>query len=166
MTVRYYIVGQLGDALEECPELPKTLDADMRQIPTQYNIAQYLKWMDEYLVAQKEILDKTVIVDNSIDYEKLKKELHDQIYQELHDDLYDKMRTELHDSLTQELTDNIMNAVRELVNDHLHPELHDKLYEELHDPMYQELYDKLHGILYNELYQPIQDSQELFTPLI
>lgn len=165
-TVKYYVTEQLGATLESCPETPRTLADDARNVPDQYNIARYLIWLDEYLKAQLEIMAQVVIVDNTIDYDQLKAELHEEIYQKLHDELYEKLQQELHDKLSTELTDNIMEAVRSLVENSLRPELFQQLYDSLHEPLRQQLYDELYNTLYSALYKPEDNERMEFMPLI
>lgn len=165
-TVRYYVTEQLGATLASCPEAPKTLADDTRNVPDQYNIARYLIWLDEYLKAQLEIMAQVVIVDNTIDYDQLKAELHEEIYQKLHDELYDKLLQELHDKLSTQLTDSIMETVRSFVENNLRPELYQQLFDSIHDPLHQQLYDELYNTLYNALYKPEDNERMEFMPLI
>lgn len=164
--VRYYVIGQLAKTLENCPQQPLALDQDARQKPVQHNIAAFLQWMVEYLTAQQEIMAQVVIVDNSIDYEKLKAELREDIYNQLHEELYDKMRAELHDSLTEELTEDIMAKARSLMQDELAPALRQELTDSLLAALRDLLHDSLYQELYDALYRPTEENGEEFMPLI
>lgn len=166
MAVQYYVLGQLGKTLEECPEAPRTLDADARREPWQHNIAAFLDWMEEYLTSMLQIMEKVVIVDNTIDYEKLKAELREDIYAALREEVYEKMIQEMHDKLHGELTDELLAEVKRLIDEELEPRLQEKLNEGLYNSLYPALYDALYNALYAILHQEEMDARPSFMPLI
>lgn len=166
MTVQYYVLGQLGKTLEECPQLPQNLDADTRREPSQYNIAAFLEWIEEYLTSMQQIMEKVVIVDNTIDYDKLKAELREEIYTALREEVYEKMIQEMHDRLRGELTDEILAEVKRLVEEELEPRLRETLSEELYNKLYPNLYQALYDALYAILHQENLDATPQFVPLI
>ncbi len=155
--VNYYIVT------------PHTEQEDMRLIPeaSQYDMQQWLVWLEQYLSASVSILDNVVVEDHSIDFDALKAQIKEELYAQMMPELTTKLEQELltalHDKLEKELRETLTTYIQET----LQPALKDALKCELTDELYKSLYDNLYEALYNALYVPVKKEEEvIYTPLI
>ena len=152
-TVGYYV---LRPNLEETPQIPE-LNAFDPQL--------WFKWLEGYLAKASEVLDSVVLVDDSIDYETLRKELYDSLHESLSAQLEQEMKDRT-DALREELMSSVGDALRKFVEEDVRPALHDKLEGELCDELSQKLYPSLYDALYSALYVPEKQVEEVYTPLI
>lgn len=137
-------------------------------IDLNYSLYDIRKWMSavkEYLEGAVAVLDRVVLVDNTIDMEvlkaEIKKELHDEIYALLYERVYAEMngniRTKIHDDIKETVVEYIHVDLKGVLKNELDIEISDKLQKVL----FQDLYDKL----YEALYVKPEEEQD-FLPLI
>lgn len=165
-TVTYYLVEGLGRDIQELPDALLDLRQDERSQLTYYHIRAYLDWLSAYLSVQTELLDRVVLVDDSIDYDALKREIKEELYAQLRKELYDELRTQLHTELTEGLTLQLSEWLRSYLETQLHPRLRKEVERALREPLYERLYDALYQALSNLLYKPEAQEEDEFIPLI
>lgn len=179
-TVEYYIVACKEDELAQgliteekegsILELKNgklaSLWNDGRREPSMLNIVSYIKWLHEWLEAQTTLLDIVVLVDTSIDYDQLKREIKDEVYQQLREEIYEKMIAEMHDKLHERLTSELKETLGTYINEEIIPRMRQEMTEELRTSLYDRLYEALFKSLFDELYRPDDDNEEEFLPMI
>ena len=179
MAVKYYIVDakeqelakgliaerQEGGLAKLCNGRMAQLWNDSRRQPSMLNVASYIEWLHEWLGAQTAVLDLVQIVDNSIDYEQLKREIKEELYAQLREEIYEKMIVEMHDRLHDRLAAELKQVLKECIDD-IVPRIKRELADELHDKLYGQLYDALFKALYDELYRPDDEVVDEFVPMI
>ena len=131
---------------------------------SEYDIILWLDWFDSYLHSAATVLDKVVLVDNSIDFDELKAQIKAELYAQLYPELKEILHTELKEELQQELTDELMLKLTEYINNRFKEDLHGLLSGELSEELYTKLYDALYNALYNALSVP--EEEDIFTPMI
>lgn len=152
MVVEYFIV------------LPNEKEHPALENWSQYDVEHWMRWFDTYLENAKRTLDKVVLVDNSIDYEKLKAELRQEIYAMVKDDI-DAQINQARETIRTELTDQLSALVLQTIEAQKQ-QMHDSLHIQLLDELRQPLYDNLYHALYDALYRPPVEEEDNFMPLI
>lgn len=151
--------------------------------PSQVDIHQWLEWFHSYLQGAVTVLDKVVLVDNSIDYDALLRQAKAELYAQLHEELIVKLLSETKEELLKLVKDELQNsldaqtrALTDYINNTMKPQLHDQLQaetkteiERMRDDLSEKLYDHLYNVLFehlfNALYVP-EPEDEKFVPLI
>ena len=151
--------------------------------PRQVDVMKWLNWFEDYLTGAVAVLDKVVLVDNTIDYEALLKQAKAELYAQLHEELIVKLLEETKEKLitlvkeemqnalaqqTQALTDYINNEMKPVLMEELRTEMNRSLKlmeDDLKENLYERLYQELFEHLFNALYVPEPES-ERFIPLI
>lgn len=137
---------------------------------SQYDVQLWFEWVKQVFVDAVKVLDETVLVDDSIDYEQLKRELREEISETIRQEVYPEMNrllTESVEHMRTEMTEQLRVTLKDYIDGTLHPELYQRLHEELDEPLRRELYQRLYEDLYNALYVPaVKQEEEVFTPLI
>ena len=137
---------------------------------SQYDVQLWFEWVKQVFVDAVKVLDETVLVDDSIDYEQLKRELREEISETIRQEVYPEMNrllTESVEHMRTEMTEQLRATLKDYIDGTLHPELYQRLHEELDEPLRRELYQRLYEDLYNALYVPaVKQEEEVFTPLI
>ena len=179
-TVKYYLVDNKEEELKQglITEKSKgsiaeikngklaTLWDDARREPSMLNVASYIKWLDEWLKAQVALLDVVVIVDNSIDYDKLKQDIKNEVYTQLKEEIYEKMIAEMHDKLHERLTSELKDSLKTFIDEEILPRMKQEISDELRTSLYDRLYNALFKSLFDELYRPDDEEEEEFLPII
>lgn len=132
---------------------------------SQYDVELWISWFRGYLKEVIATLDRTVLEDHSIDYEKLKADLRREILEVLQPEIHEQIeaaKAQLETELQTKLSDVLKEYIDGTFRNHLHDELHDELHERLRQPMYDELYQAL----YDALFVPQQQEEDTFMPLI
>ena len=137
---------------------------------SQYDVQLWFEWLKQVFVDAVKVLDEIVLVDDSIDYEKLKRELREEITENIRQEVYPEMNRLLAESVERmrtEMTEQLRTTLKGYIDGTLHPELYQRLHEELDEPLRRELYQRLYEDLYNALYVPAAAPEDdVFTPLI
>lgn len=162
--IDYYLVDKFLTEIPEMPQQVTELRADERRLYNQYNQSAYFKWLENYLSAQESLLDLVVIIDTTIDYDKLKAELRKELYDQIYPEVYTKLQETLHAQLTEQLTNMTLKQIR-IKLEELKPIIAEELHVQLHDPLYEKLLEELYQKLYDALYRPAEEEIE-FIPLI
>lgn len=161
----YHIADVIGSTLENIPEEVLRLREDGRREPRRYDIAAFLRWTGEYIEALGGLMDRVVPVDRTIDYEKLKREIREEIYSRLREEITADVTGALHGRLTEELTGSLTEMLRGMFSETV-PALREELADSLHSRLYPELYDAVYEALKALLYKPEESKEESFLPLI
>ena len=169
--IDYYIITPNSDQPVTIPE------------PKQADIQSWLSWFDNYLTGAVAVLDKVVLVDNSIDYEALLRQAKAELYAQLHEELIvklleetkqkliDLVKEELEKGLEQQtktITDYVNNNMKPALMEELRTEMNNSLNQmedHLRESLYEQLYQELFEHLFNALYVP-EPEDERFIPLI
>lgn len=154
--VCYYILTPHTQA-EQAADIP---------LPSQYDVEQWLKWLDDYLGSAISVLDQVVLEDHSIDFDELKAQIKAELYEQMTPELHDKLLSEIKEELRTELEQHLSETLFNYMEQTLKPTLHDQLAEELNADLYQKLYDALYDALYNALFVPTEKEEDTFMPLI
>ena len=154
--VCYYILTPHTQA-EQATEMPA---------PSQYDVEQWLNWLDNYLGGAVSVLDQVVLEDNSIDFDALKAQIKAELYEQMTPELHDRLLSEIKEELRTELEQHLSEMLTNYMEQTLKPALHDQLVEELSADLYQKLYDALYEALYNALFVPKEKEEDEFMPLI
>jgi len=151
--------------------------------PSQVDIRYWLEWFYNYMQGAVTVLDKVVLVDNTIDYDALLRQAKEELYAQLHEELIVKLlsetkeelmrlvREELTNSLdaqTRTLTDYIDNTMKPQLREQIQSEMKaeiERMRDDLTDSLYDHLYTILFEHLFNALYVP-EPEDEKFVPLI
>jgi hypothetical protein len=169
--VDYYIISPNTEQTIKIPE------------PSQVDIMMWLSWFEDYLTGAVAVLDKVVLVDNTIDYDALLRQAKAELYAQLHEELIVKLLEETKEKLIALVKEEMQNALAEqtktltdYINDQMKPALMEELRtemnnslgvmeESLKERLYERLYQELFEHLFNALYVPEPES-ERFVPLI
>jgi hypothetical protein len=169
--VDYYIISPNTEQSINIPE------------PKQVDVQLWLNWFDDYLTGAVAVLDKVVLVDNTIDYDALLKQVKAELYAQLHEELIIKLLEETKEKLialvkeemqnaldeqTKTLTDYINNQMKPMLMEELRTEMDNSLKmmkDSLKEDLYERLYQELFEHLFNALYVP-EPENERFIPLI
>lgn len=152
--------------------------------PSSVDVGLWLEWVDSYLAGAATILDKVVLVDNTIDYEALlaqaKRELYEQLHPELLEKLIRQTKEELQDEM-QKLNENISLYVRNTLREELAEQLATDIESRaalidshvtesmklMEESLTKSLYDKLFSEVYLGVYNVLhEEREEVFVPLI
>ena len=151
--------------------------------PSQVDIRSWLEWFYNYLQGSVTVLDKVVLVDNSIDYDALLRQAKAELYAQLHEELIVKLLQETKEELLKLVKEELENSLdaqtrtlTDYINNTMKPQLHDELRaetktemarmkDELSERLYDHLYTVLFEHLFNALYVP-EPEDEKFVPLI
>jgi hypothetical protein len=169
--IDYYIIRPNSDQIIDVIE------------PSQVDIRMWLEWFYNYLQGAVTVLDKVVLVDNSIDYDALLRQAKAELYAQLHEELIVKLLQETKEELLKLVKEELENSLdaqtrtlTDYVNNTMKPQLHDQLQAEaktemarMKDDLSERLYDHLYTVLFehlfNALYVP-EPEDEKFVPLI
>lgn len=153
--VDYYV---MRPHMEHAPEIP---------VCSQYDVAEWLTWLTDYLTGALSVLDKVVLVDNTIDYEKLKQEVADDVYRRAYDKLYAQVKRDILDKFNPEMEKQLRETLTAYLHDTLGVQLRDDLQAELTTSLHEKLYQPLYDALYTALYIPVVEEEvEEFVPQI
>lgn len=125
-----------------------------------YDIRKWISLVKNNLEGAITVLDRVVLVDNTIDMEvlkaEIKKELYDEIYSLLYNNVYEEMtgniKTKIHNEVKETITEYIQNDVKGILKKELDVEISDKL----QNLLYKELYDRLYEALYIKPKEEVQ----------
>ncbi len=156
--VDYYI---MNPNTETAPEIPAY---------SRFDVEEWLRWFDGYLVGAKSILDQVVLEDHSIDLEKLKVEIKTELHEQLYPELYEQLKKDIEEKFAPEIEERIKEALTTFINDVLRKELSEKLQEELPPLLYDKLYQALYDALKDNLTITVEKAEEVvaddFVPKI
>lgn len=153
--IDYYV---MRPNMEQAPAIPSC---------SPYDVGEWLTWFADYLTGTKSVLDKVVLEDHTIDYEKLKQEVADDVYQRAYEKLYGQVKRDILDKFNPEMEKQIRETLTSYINDTLSKQLHDALQTELSTSLHEKLYQPLYDALYNALYVPVvEEEEEEFIPQI
>ena len=169
--INYYIIA------------PNTEQSVEMLEPSQTDVQLWLTWFGNYLNGSVAVLDKVVLVDNTIDYDALLKQAKAELYAQLHEELIVKLLSETREELlklVKEEMENSLEQQRQVLTDYINntmkPDMLEQLdstikrslavlEDELSEKIYERLYEELFEHLFNALYVPEPESEK-FVPLI
>lgn len=133
--------------------------------PSVLDLRPYLEWVLQFIDQAIGVLDTVVIEDNSIDYDKLKQEIKDEIYARVNPELYQRLIEDLQEKLRTELSEKLTATLSEYIATVVQPMMSEKLAAELSQSLQSELYPALYDALYQALYIPPEEEED-FMPMI
>ena len=149
------------------------------------NVIDINRLMQSVVALQKQvigILDATEPKDDSIDIEKLKSEIKEDLYGQLKQSLSEELYKELREKIEEELTASLYEKIKgdldadlsaaadrleSTLRDSLQAALRESLRSQLHEDLYQPLYDDLYAELYKALLavlMPVEEERNEFMP--
>lgn len=159
------LLQEIAQAVDYYIMTPNTDTAVELNPCSEYDVAVWFRWLEEYLHGASTVLDKVVLEDHSIDFEALKAEVKEELYQKLYPELKAVLYKELHDDLRKEIMDELYTSLSDYINGNFKREIYELLEGKLSEELYEKLYKALYEGLYNALYVP-QEEEEEFVPLI
>lgn len=154
-TVDYHI---MQPNTESAPQIPAC---------SRYDVSEWLEWFADYLTGAISVLNKVVLEDHSIDYEKLKQEIQADVYHRVYDEIYGQVKRDILDKFNPEMEKQIKEALTNYINHELKQDLRESLQQELSTSLHEKLYQPLYDALYNALYVPVEEEEEEeFVPQI
>ena len=177
------MLQEIAQAIDYYIITPNMEQAIEMQEPSQIDLQLWLDWFGNYLTGAIAVLDKVVLVDNTIDYDALLKQAKAELYAQLHEELIVKLLAETKEELLKLVKEEMQNALdqqtqtlTEYINNTMRPELltqiqteikHslNQMEDELSEKIYERLYEELFEHLFNALYVP-EPEDEKFVPLI
>ena len=166
LTASYFVVEVMGAGLEALPEGVASLQARVGEVPWLYDVNAYLAWMERYLEALPEVLDRVVLRKDEIDIEAVKREIEAELSARLTGSLEPLIRERLTDELVPKLTDDIRRSMLEHIEGELRPQLRRQLGVDLRDPMYRDLYDALMDALSGMCVRSDEKVEDTYMPMI
>ena len=167
--VRQFIsfMQEIAQAVDYHIMRPNTQTPEPLQEPSEYDVQQWMSWFLLYLEGAKSVVDGIVLVDHSIDYEKLKREIIEELYARITPEMFERIRAYIQDEVRPDIEKSITEVITRYINDEVRPELFKDLQEALYQPLYDALYDALYKALYEALYVPVEEvKEEDFMPQI
>lgn len=134
------------------------------EIPDYYDIEKWLLWLKGYLEGAVSVLDKVVLVDNSIDYDALLEQAKRELYERLSPELLEKLPARIKDELYKEIIGRLKDSLPAYLLEKIN-ELKNQVSGEVTENITPKLFDDLYDKLYNALYVKPEEEDE-FIPLI
>ncbi len=166
-------VRDLLDLLQEIEQAvyyyivkPNTNSPINNLIGSEYDILERLQFVGDYILAASSILDKVVLEDKTIDMERLKREVKEELYEQLRDELYRKLVDEIKPMIEKDIYDNLYTVLTDYLNNDFRESLKQSLGDELYDRLSENLFVSLYDKLYEALYVPVEDEKKDFMPII
>lgn len=161
------LLQEIAQAVDYYIVSPNTDTAVTLETCSDYDVAAWFHWLEEYLHGASTILDKVVLEDHTIDFEALKAQVKEELYQKLYPELKAVLYKELHDDLRKEIMDELYISLSDYINGNFKREIYELLEGKLSEQLYEKLYKALYEGLYNALYVPqVKEEEEEFVPLI
>ncbi len=146
------LLQEIALAAEYYIMLPNKSASEVDMEYSIYDIQRWLQFVESYLKGAISVLDQVVLIDTSIDMERLKaevkRELYDEIYNLIYSKLSEQMNGELRDGVEQVVTTNIVEHINTEIRKILKDELHIEISDDLQGVLYSKLYDALYEALY------------------
>lgn len=152
-TLNYYIIvpnGAVEAQIERC---------------TEYDISSWLIYLEELMQGAVMILDKVVLEDKSIDLERLKAELRDELYEKIYGQIESELNRKIRDEIMVEIEGELRTKLTDYINSELRARLTDEVGRSLSESLSESLYEKLYEALYDALYVATDNNGE-YMPLI
>lgn len=159
------LLQEIVQAVDYYIVTPNLEESTPVQQPSQCDIQQWLRWMDEYLAGAATILDGVVLEDNTIDYAALLEQAKKELYERLNPELYEKLLLKIKEELKEELDTYLTEKLKTYIDENMKPDLGRILSAELHEKLYEKLYLELFDNLFNALYVPAPEEEE-YIPII
>lgn len=160
-------VQEVAHAIDYYVMRPNMTDTPAIATCSHYDVGEWLAWFGGYMDAAKSVLDKVVLEDRTIDYEKLKQEIQADVYQRVYDLIYGQVKSDILDKFNPEMEKQIRETLTVYLNDVLGKQLHDTLQTELSASLREGLYQPLYNALYDALYVPVvEEEREEYIPQI
>jgi len=131
--------------------------------PSQINIVEWFKWLEQYL-AEAALILNDVVLPEPIDYEALLAQAKAELYKQLHPELLEDLLKKTKEEILNEI-DNVKNDVTTYINDSMKPEVRDELSTKLDektdtiknffDGQFNRISDNVQGILYDDVYNDL-----------
>ncbi len=160
-------IQEIAQAVDYHIMRPNTQTPEPLQEPSEYDIQQWMSWFLLYLDGVKSVVDGIVLEDHSIDYEKLKREIIEELYARITPEMFERICAYVQNEVRPDIEKAITAFVTHYIADEVRPALFNDLRESLYQPLYDTLYDALYRALYDALYVPVEEEhEEEFTPQI
>lgn len=150
--VNYFIITPNSEKSHEIP------------LPDYYDIEKWLVWVVTYLEAAKNVLNKIVLEDNTIDYNALLEQAKKELYERLRPELLDKLPKEIKEEVYKDMAEKLKEFIPAYLKEKL-DEIKKLIGEDLAKFLEPKLFDDLYKKLYDALYVAPEEEDE-FMPMI
>lgn len=158
------LIQEMVQAIDYFIVTPNSQNHKEIPLPDYYDIEKWLVYVESFLGGAKDVLDKVVLEDNSIDYnallEQAKKELYDKLRPELLDKLPKEIKEEVYKDMAEKLKEFLPGYIKEKL-DEIQKLIRDDLAEALEPKLFDDLYIKLYDALY-----VAPEEEDEFMPMI
>lgn len=141
-------------------------DKPSRPLVHRYDIATGLSAVCSYLQFALGVLDNTPLVDNSIDYDKLKTEITQDLYGRMMPELTEKLLGELRQRLSEDIDTKLAQVLKDYLDGTFRRQLEEALKVSVSEELSSKLYDSLYKALYDALHPKEEVTEKVFIPNI
>lgn len=141
-------------------------DKPERPLVARYDIASGLAGVISYLEFAVKVLDETPLVDDSIDYDKLKAEITSDLYSRIVPELTESLRTTLLETLNGSIEEKLSAALKDYLDGTFRAQLEEALKVTLSEELSASLYESLYKALYDALYVKEEVVENVYVPNI
>lgn len=161
------VIGKICANLD-CFVFPLRKDTEAPQPPVVSNldIAEGMDAVCKYLEAAEAVLDCTPVVDDSIDYDRMKAEIVAELHTRLVPELTESISSSLRESLNADIDRKLSACLKDYLDGTFRRQLESALRTTLSEELRSSLYDSLYKALYDALFVPVQEETQDFIPNI
>lgn len=141
-------------------------DKPSRPLVMRYDIATGLEAVCNYLQFAVTVLDQTPLVDNSIDYDKLKAEVIQDLYGKMMPELTEKLLEELRRKLSDDIDAKLSQVLKDYLDGTFRRQLEEALKLSISEELTSKLYDSLYKALYDALHPKEEVVEKVYIPNI
>lgn len=153
--IDYFVFPLLKDGKK--PSAPKVSNLD---------VAEGFRDVISYLKAALAVLDATPLVDDSIDYDRMKAEITADLYARVMPELTESLSAKLRETLNGDIREKLSAALKDYLDGTFRREVEASLKTTLSEELRSSLYDSLYKALYDALFVPEQVETQVFIPNI
>lgn len=141
-------------------------DKPSRPSVRRYDIAAGLEAVCNYLQFAVSVLEQTPLVDDSIDYDKLKAEITQDLYGRMMSELPEKLIEELHRKLSEDIDEKLAQALKDYLDGTFRRQLEEALKQSVSEEVSSKLYDSLYKALFDALHPKEEVVEKVYVPNI
>lgn len=119
-----------------------------------------------YLEAALVVLDATPLVDDSIDYDKMKAEIAEDLRGRLVPELTGSITASLREALNADIEAKLAVSLKDYLDGTFRQQLESSLRTTLSEELSKSLYESLYKALYDALFVPVKEETQVFIPNI
>lgn len=141
-------------------------DKPIRPLVARYDIAAGLEAVCSYLRFAVSVLEQTPLVDDSVDYDKLKEEITRELYGRMMPELTEKLLGDLRQKLSEDIDAKLAQVLKEYLDGTFRRQLEEALKVSISEELASKLYDSLYKALYDALHPKEEVVEKVYVPNI